>query len=157
MGKGRRRRLDAGEYWCPECEDIRKPGDGLCDLSGEQVQPGEEGVRPDLVCELCSHVVVDWVPESDVARLEHVRWFNRCVDEGRIGPSPGGAASQLGVSRARVYALVEQQILERSDSPDKDYPCTFISQRSINTRKRHVAEMRKSGNDPEAGGKPWHS
>ena len=85
-----------------------------------------------------------------------MRWMAEVHEKNLIGPSPGGAAAELKVSRARIYSLVEQGVLERTDCPVEGYSSTFISQRSINARKREVERMRADGVDPEAGGKPWH-
>jgi DNA-binding XRE family transcriptional regulator len=41
--------------------------------------------------------------------------------EAKMGPSPGGAADQLGVSRQTVYAWVKRGILDRVDVLPEDF------------------------------------
>ena len=149
-------RLKSGEFWCRACENVRMFGDGVADSAGEPVSSDAEARGADLVCEECGGPLADSVPASDKQKVEYMRWLRECHRKNVVGPSPGGAAGQLKVSRARVYSLVEQGVLERTDCPVEGYPTVFISQRSINARKRQIEEMRNAGKDPEAGGKPWH-
>lgn len=155
----KRLRLEPGEFWCPSCETTVYAGYDLCAPDGtvieaDQVEEFKEVT--DLCCLQCSGIVHGWVEGGDKSKALAMRWLEECKRKNLIGPSPGGAAGQLQVSRARIYSMVEEGILERTDCDVEGYQMTFISQRSINARKKQIEAMRAAGNKPEAGGKPWH-
>jgi len=130
----------------------------LVTFDGVPLEPGraEELYEDELLCAGCGEAVQSWVPVNDKNKALFMRWMHECHRKNLIGPSPGGAANQLRVSRARIYSLVAEGVLERTDCEVEGYQATFISQRSINARKQQLEAMRAAGKDPEAGGRPWH-
>lgn len=149
----KRFQLDEGEFWCNDCQDFRAVGVDVCDPDGNVL---EEAVEGDAWCLACGCELSDRAPESCRRQIEFYRWLAECKKQNLMGPSPGGAAGQLDVSRARIYAMVEQGILERVDCPVEGYEATFISQRSINKRKAEMQALEDQGIDPGRGGRPLH-
>jgi len=150
----RRFELGEGEFWCDECQDLRRLGQDVSDADGDVVQEldSDDAAR----CLSCGAELTRRAPESCQQQVEFYRWLDDCKRQNRMGPSPGGAAGQLGVSRARIYAMVQQGILERVDCPVEGYEATFISQRSINRRKAELRDLEAKGIDPGRGGQPLH-
>ena len=43
---------------------------------------------------------------------KYLTWFHGVVDRGELGPSPGGAARDLGCTRQMVHFLIKQGVLK---------------------------------------------
>lgn len=67
-------------------------------------------------------------------------WMARVKREDKWGPSPGGAAGELGCSRAMIDKLVSAGILERSEYNRDGHFVVMISGRSIDLAKGNKAK-----------------
>jgi len=143
-------RLRQDEFWCRDCERLWS----MDEAKRQEPDLFEDG--GELVCPDCGQVAEDRVNESLLHRVEFERWIRDCHEQRLIGPSVGGAAAQLKVVRSRVYQLIADGVLERTDCPVPGYEVTMISQKSIDARKQHLALMEASGADRMSGGRPWH-
>jgi hypothetical protein len=69
--------------------------------------------------------------------IELQAWFAELSRNGLDGPSPIGAAEQLGCSRSMIDRLVERDVLERNEVTFKDRHIAIISQRSLDGAKEN--------------------
>jgi hypothetical protein len=76
--------------------------------------------------------------EGEVAILQ--KWLGEVAESGLSGPSPGGAAGELGCSRAMIDQLVDAGVLERTEFNGPSAKIILISARSIEKAKRKRKE-----------------
>ena len=69
--------------------------------------------------------------------IELQAWFAELSRKGLDGPSPIGAAEQLGCSRSMIDRLIERDVLERNEFTFKDRHIAIISQRSLDGAKEN--------------------
>jgi predicted RNA-binding Zn-ribbon protein involved in translation (DUF1610 family) len=77
-------------------------------------------------------------------------WLDEVYCDGKWGPSPGGAASELHCDRSMIDRLVDRGILEKSAYKHDGQLIVMISNRSIDKAKENKAKRRKwtdSGED----------
>jgi hypothetical protein len=105
--------------WCPGCRRIREGDEGgeLCGHCGELLKP----VRQMTQTERSEQAINEWC------------W--QMQREGKWGPSPGGAAGDLGCSRSMIDNLVAAGVLERTEFNRDGHVIVLISRRSIDVAK----------------------
>jgi hypothetical protein len=77
-------------------------------------------------------------------------WLDQVYCDGKWGPSPGGAASDLHCDRSMIDRLVDRGILEKSAYKHDGQLIVMISDRSIKKAKENKAKRGKwtdSGED----------
>ena len=94
----------------------------------------------DLICPSCGEAMV---AESDMtprqrALWKFIQWGHGVMARKQWGPSPGGAAGDLGCSRATVDDLVRVGILERNEYDADGHKFIMISSRSIERAKDNM-------------------
>jgi hypothetical protein len=70
-------------------------------------------------------------------------WSEEVAAEGKWGPSPGGAVSQLGCDRSMIDKLAERGILEKSVYDRDGIYVVMISDRSIKKAKENKLKRGK--------------
>ena len=124
--------------WCREC--------GLPQYEDENYPPG------DLMCPACNSqmIALDSLNKRDLVMFRFQEWLSDVYTSGKSGPSPGGAASDLGCDRSMIDKLAERGILEKSVYDRDGYHVVMISDRSIKQAKANKAKRGKwtdSGED----------
>ena len=112
------------KYWCKACEHL------------QQVEAGD-----DAVCEECGDMMVA-VSRLSAAEREFVRygeWCREVRQRGEWGPSPGGAAGELGCTRPMIDYLVRMGVLIRNeyDAAEGYTRTVIISEKSIKEAKEN--------------------
>lgn len=104
----------------------------------------DESSRGYLICAQCGERMV--AEHEMTAHQRHcwemIQWQQGVMARGQWGPSPGGAAAELGCSRATVDDLVSAGILERNEFPVGNQFLVLISERSI---KRALDNKKRTG------------
>lgn len=122
--------------WCRECGGFQRahpdsqPGEPLCVGCGSVLRSYEE------------------LPSGEQANYRFQKWFSDVVRAGMNGPSPGGAASNLGCHRSMIDKLVDRGVLEKSMYDKDGFFVVLISERSIEKAK---ANKEKTGKWTDAG------
>jgi hypothetical protein len=124
--------------WCREC--------GLPQIAHESSAPDN------LICPACGSEMVelDRLNKRDLVMFRFQEWLSQVYTSGKSGPSPGGAASELGCDRSMIDKLAERDILEKSVYDRDGYFVVMISDRSIKKAKANKAKRGKwtdSGED----------
>jgi hypothetical protein len=87
---------------------------GWCSDCGQACYEHEPG---SMICVICGNDMksLDSISKDDMALVEMQDWFADVCKNGKNGPSPGGAASELGCHRTMIDRLVGMGILEKSE------------------------------------------
>jgi hypothetical protein len=124
--------------WCPSCERASyphsdfPPDEMICPGCGEEMKPVRELNRE----------------QREDFNL-HI-WMEEVQKSGKWGPSPGGAASNLGCDRTMIDKLSDRGILEKSVYNRDGHYIVMISRRSIEKAKENKEKRGKwtdSGED----------
>jgi hypothetical protein len=75
--------------------------------------------------------------EEEKAMVDMQEWFAKVCRNDLNGPSPIGAAEELGCSRSMIDRLVERGVLEKSEFSFKDRKVAIISRGSIGRAKEN--------------------
>ena len=109
--------------WCPRCGVLahaaEKTGLPVCCGCGSPLKSKGE------------------MTSGEKAMIALQAWFAEISRKGLDGPSPIGAAEQLGCSRSMIDRLVERDVLERNEFVFKDRQIAIISQRSLEAAKQN--------------------
>lgn len=126
------------EGFCPACEYCGPPDESY---AGSGFDPAE------FKCPDCGEPLQDAgeLPESMQEGLDMQKWQREIIRQGLWGPSPGGAAAELGCSRAMVDKLVDGGILVRNEFHGKAgrIHIVIISEKSIQKAKENKAARGK--------------
>jgi hypothetical protein len=121
MKSGKEKRGARG--WCPHCGALahaaRKTNPPTCCGCGSLLKTQSEATA------------------GEKAMMALQAWFAEISRKGMDGPSPIGAAEQLGCSRSMIDRLVERDVLERNEFIFKDRHIAIISQRSLERAKEN--------------------
>lgn len=117
---------------------IKRQKRGWCNSCGDAVPWSSEDID-EGVCRLCGSNLrpMETLTEDERAVVEMQDWFEDMCKSGRNGPSPGGAANELGCHRSMIDKLVHMEVLERSEFKFKGQLLVFISSRSIKKAKEN--------------------
>lgn len=107
--------------WCPNCQNTMRQ------------DPEEAKEDRPMVCIDCGSDMIqpERMDRKTLATFKMQCWFYDVSAAGMMGPSPGGAASELRCSRSMIDRLAERGVLERSVYAEDGYFLVFISDRSI--------------------------
>lgn len=105
--------------WCKNCNCMQ--------AASERSEPD------DMYCEVCDEALkpIARMSPGELAASRFMAWSARMAEEGKWGPSPGGAAGMLSCSRAMIDDLVRSGVLERSEYKADGHLLIMISERSI--------------------------
>ena len=117
--------------WCRTC--------GLPQTTHENSAPGE------LICPSCGTemIALDRLNKKDQVMFRFQEWLSDIYTSGKSGPSPGGAASQLGCDRSMVDKLADRGILEKNVYDRDGNFVVMFSDRSIKKAKANKAKRGK--------------
>jgi hypothetical protein len=117
--------------WCREC--------GLPHVEDENYPPG------DLMCPVCNSpmIALNRLNKTELSAFRFQEWSAEVYQGGKWGPSPGGAASELGCDRSMIDKLAERGILEKSVYDRDGHYVVMISDRSIKKAKANKAKRGK--------------
>ncbi|MDD5523086.1 MAG: hypothetical protein PHI84_19895, partial [Kiritimatiellae bacterium] len=92
-----------------------------------------------MLCHECGSILrpLDKLSEDECGMVEMQDWFSSVCRNGLNGPSPSGAAEELGCHRTMVDRLVELGVLEKSKFEFKGQKVVIISRRSIDIAKQN--------------------
>lgn len=104
----------------------------------------------EYVCVRCGE---DLIPRERLTKdqrrtFDLQSWSDQIGLKGLMGPSPGGAAADLGCHRSMIDKLSDRGILERSVYDKDGYFVVFISDRSI---KQAKSNKKRTGKWTDAG------
>jgi predicted RNA-binding Zn-ribbon protein involved in translation (DUF1610 family) len=123
-------------YWCKSCEIVTEryenshPDDPLCPRCGETLVGYEE------------------LPRNERSNYRLYEWQREIHEKGLLGPSPGGAAGELGCHRSMIDKLADIGVLEKSVYDKDGFFIVYISRRSI---ARAKANKEKTGKWTDSG------
>jgi len=125
---------------------------GWCRDCGHAQTAHESSGPEELICPSCGSemVALDRLNKRDLVMFRFQEWLSEVYTSGKSGPSPGGAASQLGCDRSMIDKLADRNILEKSVYDRDGYYVVMISDRSIKQAKANKAKRGKwtdSGED----------
>jgi hypothetical protein len=118
---------------------------GWCNGCG-QASLSDESAPPDvLICPNCGGEMksLEDLNKSELRAFRFQEWSSEVYQEGKFGPSPGGAASELGCDRSMIDKLTERGILEKSVYDRDGHYVVMISDRSIKKAKANKAKRGK--------------
>jgi len=125
-------------FWCGDCgranyqHDSSAPDNPICLGCGSEMKPLRNLSR------------------GERSLLAFQDWMEGVHKKGLWGPSPGGAAGELGCDRSMIDKLAERGILEKSIYERDGHFVVMISERSIKKAKENKAKRGKwtdSGED----------
>ena len=114
--------------WCINCGTAHYGAPSnyrVCEVSGEILKPLES------------------ITPEEKAMVDMQDWLAEICKSGKNGPSPGGAATELGCHRSMIDRLVGMGILEKSEFSFKGQKLIVISKRSLEIAKEN---RKKTGN-----------
>ena len=114
--------------WCINCGTAHygtPSNNRICEVSGEILKP------------------LDSITPEEKAMVDMQDWLAAVCKSGKNGPSPGGAAKELGCHRSMIDRLVGMGILEKSEFSFKGQKLIVISKRSLEIAKEN---RKKTGN-----------
>lgn len=123
-----------------------------CGACGRANYPHESSAPDNPICPDCG---AEMKSLRSLTRTERVAfalqdWLGDVYTSGKAGPSPGGAAVQLGCDRSMIDKLAERGILEKSVYDRDGHYIVMISDRSIKKAKENKEKRGKwtdSGED----------
>jgi len=117
--------------WCGEC--------GRAEYAHEDSAPGT------MICPGCGSEMksLDRLTREERAALSLQDWSEDVYTSGKWGPSPGGAASELGCERSMIDKLSDRGILEKSIYDRDGQYIVMISRRSIKRAKENKEKRGK--------------
>jgi predicted RNA-binding Zn-ribbon protein involved in translation (DUF1610 family) len=122
--------------WCEECgiawPPVIKDGSWLCPRCGGKMKQRSELKR------------------NEKSAFAFQAWLDEVWCDGKWGPSPGGAATDLRCDRSMIDKLCDRGILEKSSYKHDGQLIVMISTRSIEKAKENKAKRGKwtdSGED----------
>ena len=129
-----------------------EPERGWCNTCG-RAEPSSAKDAPDLL--ICPGCGGEMKPLQNLTRTERATlafqdWSENMHKKGLWGPSPGGAAAELGCDRSMIEKLADRGILEKSIYERDGHYMVMISTRSIKQAKENKAKRKKwtdSGED----------
>jgi hypothetical protein len=122
--------MESIKNYCKDCEKT------------VPIAEGEDDICPDCGASLVRVSSLRGVQRSAV---EYIEWAKGVKERGEWGPSPGGAAAQLGCTRSMIDHLVNMGVLVRNESPanDGNVRTVMISEASI---KQAIENKKRTGN-----------
>jgi len=125
-------------FWCRSC--------------GIVTEPSETSGPDEPLCPRCGEELVAYesLERSEKPQYRLYEWQQEMHESGRIGPSPGGAANELGCHRSMIDKLVDMKVLEKSVYDKDGFFIVFISRRSIEKakeNKKNTGKWTESGED----------
>jgi hypothetical protein len=123
-------------FWCAEC--------------GRASFPHEDSAPDNPLCPGCGSEMRSLRSLSRAERtlLAFEDWMEQTHKKGLWGPSPGGAAAELGCDRTMIDKLAERWILEKSVYDRDGHFVVIISERSVKKAKEN---KRKRGKWTDSG------
>ena len=118
---------------------------GWCDECGQAHESVEDAPPDTLTCPVCGGEMkaLNRLNKTELRAFHFQEWLGEVHDGGKWGPSPGGAASELGCDRSMVDKLAERGILEKSVYDRDGHYVVMISDRSIKKAKANKAKRGK--------------
>lgn len=127
-------------------EDVKY---GWCNNCGQTSWVPESG---EYVCVRCGDelIPVERLSREQRRTFKFQVWNDQVGLKGLMGPSPGGAAADLGCHRTMIDKLADRGILERSVYNKDGFFVVYISDRSImraQENKKQTGKWTDSGED----------
>jgi len=118
---------------------------GWCGECGHATFPDDSSAPDNPLCPACGSELrsLRSLTKTERSLLAFQDWMDDVHEKGMWGPSPGGAASELGCDRSMIDKLAERGILEKSIYDRDGHYVVMISDRSVKKAKENKQKRGK--------------